>query len=777
MSLNTLDIKRLFQALSAHCLTHQGTSLCLEQSLMANREKVNGAYRRLKEMMQLRSSEADLHLRQVTDYTALLDQLELGELLVFEDIYDLYQSLSALFELRKSILRNQKIAPMLSEDLLKVNADEAMFQILALSFDERGYVSERFYPKLGIYRVQKTEAEQAIQKELRRLIEDPAVIPMLQEVLYTVKNGRYVLPLKVHFKRSFGIVHARSQSGETVYVEPISILNLANRAREAELALEHELREIKIKLCRHLNQHRSVLKAFLVLSAELDLLHAKAVFAQNFDAHIPIVLNEGVVQVEGFRHPLLELQGKVVSNRLFLSSDNPAILLTGPNAGGKTVALKSFGLVAVMVRLGMAIPADSGSRVDFFDPIVVDLGDQQELESGLSTFAAHLLSLNRALEKSCRGALILLDEPGMGTDPSQGAALAQSLIESYVDSGARVVCTTHFVRLKMVSEVDPRFLVAAAQFEKGRPTYQLNWGEIGASHALDLARQLNIPPRILERAQKLMSAQELKLGQILNQLDAQRALNTEMNSKLRKKEEQIDKDAKRIERLEDRVLHLQKGRKDREHSVFLKRLEDLEDEAKGWVAELQKRPSSQLAGKTLKQIRGLLSEQRDKTHRVAAKSMGIDEKDILPGTTIRHSVWGVGTVLSRAKQKAHVQFSSLRVEVAIKEIEEVLESKSAPQNRASKRVEVLQKSVSLKGNSNSCDLRGERVDDALKSLESFLDSQMLSKVPTVFVLHGHGTGALKKAVRQWLKSCSYVRDWRPAEQHEGGDAWTVVELQ
>jgi DNA mismatch repair protein MutS2 len=783
MLYEALDLSLLRQALASFCKTLQGERLCWTEKLAENLVEARARYLLLEEALLLQEQEAVLPLGAIFDFRAALKQLDEGARLAFDQIYELYQSLLAIELLKQLLVAEEELVPHLFQLVASFSIDGGLMSLLQRSFDERGELSEQCYPKLAKYGQQKRESERSIQQELKRLLSDADVGRMLQESLHTVRNGRHVLPLKAHFKRGFGIVHARSQSGETVFVEPLSILRLSNRAKEAELALEAERRRIQLLLCQAIQREAHCLLEGLQLTAQLDLVLAKGLLSRRLRAEVPEVGAEGKVSVKGFRHPVLELQGAVVDNDLFLSAAQPAVLLTGPNAGGKTVSLKSFGLLAVMARLGMGIPAQANPRVDFFDPIVIDLGDNQQLEAGLSTFGAQLLSLRGALEQGREGSLVLLDEPGMGTDPTQGSALAQSILEELIGAGARVVSTTHFVRLKALSEIDRRFRTAAAQFEHGRPTYRLRWDEVGASHALALAQQLELPELVIDRARQLIDERDLQLSSLLEELERERDQQDQKRSELEEAHRVLQERTLKAERLQQRLEEKLARQEDRALQQFQHRLEKLEAEAKGWVAELQRNPSSQLAGKTLAEIRALkeVEEELSESEEEAVESVEV-------GARIRHDAWGEGEVISVSGRRAEVQFSRLRVQVELSELSAVLPQKRSaparqqasrrqgPRQQAQRSRQVPSEQVAVRGSSNTCDLRGARVDEALSTVEVFLDSHALSGVPVVFILHGHGTGALKRAIRAWLPSSSYVKSWRPADAHEGGDAYTVVVL-
>ncbi len=396
---------------------------------------------------------------------------------------------------------------------------------LADAFDAAGGLSAIRFPLLAELRQRIAALHTEIRGTLDRLVHGDTFAELLQDRFWTLRENRYVLPIKAHAKRmDHGIVHGTSGSGHTVFVEPHVVIALNNRLRLAEGELTAEEWRIRAALSRELGTASGAIDRGVGAAIRLDAVCARAQLGLRLGATRPIVGEEGVIALRQARHPLLVLRGvAVVPNDLDLRPAQPALVISGPNAGGKTVALKTIGLCAQLVRHGCLVPAGESSRVDRFATLVAIIGDQQAVAEDLSSFSAHLVLLRATLETAGDAALVLLDEIAAGTDPAQGAALGQAILEALVDRGARVVVTTHFGPLKRLGTADARFVSAAMQYYEGRPTWRVVVGVTGESHALGIAARVGIDTPVIARAAALVGEGERSVSATVEQLEAERA--------------------------------------------------------------------------------------------------------------------------------------------------------------------------------------------------------------------------------------------------------------
>ena len=484
-----------------------------------------------------------------------------------------------------------------------------------------------------------------------------------------------------------------------------------------------------------------------------------------------------MIKLQNFRHPLLIGKGKVVGNDFHLNKSHPAAIFSGPNAGGKTIALKSIGLACLMTRLGLPIPAREDLRVDFFERIFADIGDSQTVQEGLSSFSAHLLYINEVLAKANSKTLILFDEIGMGTDPAQGAAIAQAVIEQLLEKGVRMVVTTHFTRLKALATVESRFSVAAMEFIDGKPSYRLIWGQVGESHALSLAKRMALPEILLWRAKELLSTQERKMANLVEKLEEQSQALKEQQEQVAFLERENQARAERLERKERILDEQQEKMKEQALQEFRHFLKKKERDAQQLLKLMETAESSRDLRKHMKGLKNIKGEIKPKEPVVESISK---EQPIRIGDVVDVITLGCKGTIQKllGKEKFEASINGFAMVLSRDEISSV--SSPAPQKSKSKHTSFSNKENArgsvMRSTHNTCDLRGCRVEEAFLKLEEYFDQQILKQRRTVFILHGHGTGVLKKAIRNWLSSCSYVQSWRKAKHGEGGDAFTVVEL-
>ncbi|MGC6507457.1 MAG: endonuclease MutS2 [Myxococcota bacterium] len=780
-----LDWSIIQRTLVGLCQTQYGSNFIEEHRYWCqSKSEAEERYALLSELKMISEKGGQLPVGAVTSAELVLQKCNERTVLDLDDLRDMRNLLEGIRLFRESAFVMVADKPKLNEIVVQGNFPEFLFQQLMDSFESDGSLSERTYPKLSLIRNRIQEYKAKLDAELKRLLSDTSVSKMLQDEFVTQRNGRHVLPLKANFRRQFGIVHGRSQSGETLFVEPLSVIPIANGLKEAELSLEQEIHHICRDLSRRIFRAEGDILGLLQTVAKVDASVAIFKLGQKWDGVFPIIGMAGNLKIENARHPVLILQGvSVVPNSFAFHVDRPVILLSGPNAGGKTIGLKLIGLMALLVKAGIPLPAGAGAQCDFFDTIRVDIGDTQTVEAGLSTFSAKLLALKAIIADSCENSLILLDELGMGTDPSQGAAIAQAVTETLVEKGARVVVTTHFTRLKAQADVDERFQIAAAQFRSGQPTYKLDWGRIGQSYALDVASRLGLPKQVLLRARSLLSTEESSVAELAAEL-ANRSAELEHTQK------QLKEALRSAEAREQEYRQLQQDLEEKRKRIRAAVHRDFQEQVWSDYRDLQAH------------IKSLKSDQNIKGLKVAQKTLeGLQhpsepftkprlESKKLESVRVGQVVYvpgmrSKGEVLSVSRNRVMVQVNRIRVKLRIEELAEPnqhslqTETLSTPKlPRVSMQPSSIPNAAlsTPRSDDNTCDLRGLRVDEAVTKMERFFSELIGQGMNIAYVLHGHGTGRLKAGVRTHLSDCSLVSSWRAAEYKEGGDAFTRVVL-
>jgi DNA mismatch repair protein MutS2 len=776
-----LDWPVLLDAWARSARTPMGAAAVRSRGPLPSRDAALHALDGCAEVLALEEIGAPIPVGGVTDIGGPVGRAARGQVLEAGELKMAGSTLRCLLDLRAALDDHRDEAPTLAERAAVIEVDPFVTETLERAFDPSGRLSGTTYPELDELRRAITELQGQVRSTLDELVRGEGLGDLLQDRFVTVRENRYVLPIKAHAKNwDLGIVHDTSGSGATVYVEPHAVVQLNNRLRLAEGKLAAAEHRILAGLSTELGtQHLAVTDA-LAAAVDIDVACSRATFARSLRAHRPVVGTEGVVRLTAARHPVLVLREvPVVANDLRLRADHPVLVLSGPNAGGKTVALKTIGLCAALVRHGCYIPAEDGSRVDFFDGVLAAIGDQQTVEGDLSSFSAHLVTLRAMLSRAQPGWLLLLDEIASGTDPSQGAALAQAVLERFADQGARIVVTTHYAALKALATTDDRFAVAAVQYANGRPTYRVLQGATGESHAFSIAAEVGLDPQLLARAESLMGEHEANLSRLLEQLEAEQARAHAATEALVATERALAERAEALERREARIAAKAKELEHKQAAAFLQRLQTAEKAIGQVVADLQRNPShtgAKAARATVEALRALApSPEVDE-----APPEPVQPAQLSVGDRVRLVKLGrEGEVVAVGDGGVQVQAGGLTVRARPGELQRLggqVEVKPTGGTATTFQPKARGLDEAVRVVTNTLDLRGKRVDEAQDECERFFDAALLRGYDSVFLLHGHGTGALKDGLRRWLRSSAYVTDWAPASEEQGGDAFTIVAL-
>ncbi len=774
---DALDWAVLRGALAAQAMTERGAVVCAQATPLADRAAVLRSLDGVDEILAVREAARDVPLGDVADIAPSSRRAEKGEVLDLAELRRVGRTLAGLQRLASTVLGWPESLPVLQGEAGRIALDPGLVDTLREGFDEQGRLSARLWPELGELRERIAALHTAVRRVLDEMLRDEGLADVLQDAYVTQRRDRYVLPIKARAKHmDLGIVHDVSGSGQTVYVEPAQVVALNNQLRVAEAELESAAARIRATLSRWIGAEQAPITEALNAATDIDGLAARAGLAEQLGATRPTVGADGVIHLMGARHPVLALRGvAVVPNDLAVDARKPALMLSGPNAGGKTVALKTIGLCALLVRIGAFVPAEAGSRVDHFGSVYADIGDAQSIQGDLSSFSGHLVVLRELLARAAPGHLVLLDEIATGTDPSQGAALARAVLEALLDRGVRAVVTTHYAQLKSLATSDPRFAVAAMEYAGDQPTYRVVGGVTGESHAFGIAARLGLDPAVLDRARALMGDTERAFTEAL---EAHVRPGAGPPAAARRASYVPRAAAERLRDLARRAATLKERAKALEQqgaAAFLERLERAERAVAAVVADLQRAPSHAGVGRARAALGALRAVVPDAPaeapapaqafavgDRVRLRRLGQQGEVVNVGDEIAVRV-GAMTVRARPDdlERAGGKVARPRPVVQVVEAE-------APHGE-------LADALRLPG--NTCDLRGMRVDDALVAADKFLDDAKRDRQRVVFFLHGHGTGAIKQALREWLPDSPYVRDLCPATALQGGDAYTVASLR
>lgn len=606
----------------------------------------------------------------------------------------------------------------------------------------------------------------------------------LQENLYTVRGDRYVVPVKAEHKGSVkGLVHDVSASGATLFIEPMSLVNLNNEIKELKLKEKVEVERILSELSLIIYQNINVVSNNCNIIWELDFIFAKAQYASNMNCIIPEVNDKGIIDIISARHPLID-QKEVVANDIYMGRDFTSLVITGPNTGGKTVTLKTLGILQLMALSGIMIPARDGSIVSFFNDIYADIGDEQSIEQSLSTFSSHMRNIVEIIEKADETSLVLFDELGAGTDPTEGAALAISILDELRQRGTKIAATTHYSELKGYALKTIGVENASVEFDVDtlRPTYRLLIGVPGKSNAFEISNRLGLPDYIIKYARENISKETLEFESLIDSLQKKNII-AEENAR---KSEALKRDALKLkERYEEKASKLNNVREkavydaQREAKDILKRAKVEADEILKNIRKMEAMGYTSEARHMLEEERKKLKNKLEKTE--AAMSIKKETKgkkivDVKEGqevllTTINQKV----TVLSKPDRKGEVtvQAGIMKINVKVDDLRAVEGQNTSKKAKRSKR----EANLRMSNISSSVDLRGMDSEEALYTVDKYLDDAYLSGLGEVTIIHGKGTGVLRKSVNDMLKRHSHVKSYRIGEFGEGGSGVTIAVLK
>ncbi len=796
-TLSSLGFDDVRAAIAARCRTEVGKERGLKRPFLDGLQDVLASLAIIEESRALKQEPLSLPLGGLIDLRPSLDRAGKGGMLEPRELMAICAALFAFERAYEVLQERRERVPGLAALGRRLPLLGRLATRLDRSFEASGEISDRASDELREARERARGLHRRIRARLDDLLGDEKFSVNLRESYYSVRNDRYVVPvLSSHQREVEGIVHNASQSGQTLFVEPQELIGVGNELAIAQSVVVEEERKVLMELSSQVAREAAKIGDGLLASAELDELEAIAVLSHELLSSSPTVHPaHGPLNVKGLRHPRLVLKGdQVIANDVDLSQGARALVVSGPNAGGKTVTLTGIGLCALMVRAGLPIPCDPGSSIPLFNQVHSAIGDLQDLEQGLSTFSAHVTVLKSVVSTAKKGALVLIDEIAADTDPREGAAIATAVLEDLLEKGALVLVTTHLEELKALAHLDPRFVNGRVGFDAKRmaPTYRLQLGAAGASSAIDIARRVGLPETICQRATHLAENAGGALSKALKAAEDERR-------KMLDQRDQAERDAKEAramkETAEAQLAEVQKKKKEEE----LKFRESLRAEleyARAQIRTLVEKLEADRSDKALKAAKDAASEisNRINEQTVAERTVRSELKtgpdtfgplEIKVGAKARHrSLDAEVEIVDVAQDAVVVTMGALRMRVPVSELLPPRKSAVAPSkfpSPAARKDDQLKRAEATSAKpltlaSPTLDLRGQRAEDAMREVERFLDRASRDGEGAAILLHGHGTGALKTMIRDYLRTSPYAKTFRPGDGAEGGDGVTVVEL-
>ena len=778
--LNKLEYNKILNILATFCHTYIGKNIALSLFPSNDFNEVKHSLSETEEAVNLISRNSTPPISEIADITVYLKALESYSTISAKALLDICNILQISNELKDFF----NVPHISKEEFSNLNiyfsalySNFGIIEKIKKAIIDENTLSDTASSNLNIIRKKQRKLEQDIKNKLNTIIHSSSYSKYIQENVVTIRNDRFVIPVKEEYRSSIkGFIHDISSSGSTVFIEPISVFEFNNELNNLKLEENAEIEKILQNLSTMLFPYVEELKTDINIIGNLDFIFAKAKYSNTIKGITPIINTEKYINLINARHPLIDTD-KVVSNSITLGKDYSTLVITGPNTGGKTVTLKTVGLLICMACSGLNIPCSEKSSIFVFDEVFADIGDDQSISESLSTFSSHMINIVDIINNSTPKSLVLVDELGSGTDPLEGANLAISILEHFKDLGILTISTTHYQELKKYALVTKKVQNASVEFniEDLKPTYKLLIGIPGKSNAFAISKKLGLPDAIINKASSMLSSNDINIEDLLKNIYDNKA-------NIEDEKEQINKELEKIsilrKNLEKDNSDLEKQRKDLITNAKYearKILLDAKDEADNIIKEMT---SISTSNSKLNELRKTLNEKiKDNTiiNTATPSANSLNREDIkinLPVfvTTLNKEALIVSNISK--SDEVQVQIGSMKTNVNIKYLE-----KSKNTNKH-KNISVSHTSISkTKTAASEINIIGLTVDEALPIVDKFLDDSYLSKLDTVRIVHGKGTGKLKNGVHQFIKKHPHVKDFRMGTFGEGEMGVTVVSLK
>lgn len=745
--------------------------------------------------MQEETSEAyrvlvrygDIDYSSATHIKHLVSKASLGSMLFIEDLYDIMQNIFLV----SSIKRYLKTA--IDDENLKLKHLRRLYDSLA-SLDDlkkklsttivaRDEIADNASSTLRGIRRSKKLKNQAIEDKLNSYITSDKTKKYLQDAIVTMREGRYVIPVKNEYRSSVeGMIHDISQKGSTVFIEPMAVVKLNNELRELENEEKKEIERILYELSSEVSEYKTYLETNEEALKSISFIFARARLAREMRATEPILNDKGYVNLKNARHPLIA-KDKVVPTTVELGDEYTSLIITGPNTGGKTVSLKTVGLITLMAKSGLNIPCDNNSSVAVFDKVYADIGDEQSIEQSLSTFSSHMKNIVHIVENAEYNDLVLFDELGAGTDPTEGAALAISILKLFRERRIRTMATTHYSQIKFYALTSEGVKNASMEFNVDTlsPTYRLIIGIPGKSNAFEISKRLGLDQKIIDSAKELLNESDTRFEDVLKaieedrtEIENKRIKINEENEEIERLREKLENKNKKLEEKQEAIINKAKEeareivKKAKSESAFI--IDELKD-----ISSLSKKEDRRRLQEAKDYLRDLEDENRLKIKDNKKRTKEIP-KDIKLGESVRIisiDKFGEVETLPDDKGDLNIQVGIMSVRSNINDIER---SESKEEVKVEKKTKSINKAKS-KNISSEINLIGRTVYEAILLLDKYLDDAYLARLKEVRIIHGKGTGTLRDAVRKYLQNSKHVIEYREADYTEGGSGATVAVIK
>ena len=786
-SAKILEFDKIRNQLAENCVSESGKAIANELQPSDNLLEVEQMLRETEEARSIMGTSGSMPVPYFTNPSNLLHLARIGGTLPPKGLMDIAQLLRAARTVKEMLITDREDVQLLSGLAMGLSELRQIERDISNAIISEDEIADQASPELASIRRKKRSCNDRVRERLNSLIHSATYQKYLQEAIITVRADRYVLPVRQEYRSMVpGIVHDQSSSGATIFIEPMSVVEIGNELKQLTAAEKVEIDRILLSLSAQIAPEAQSIENNIQILSKIDFIFAKGLLGQQMEAVTPRMNAEGRLDIRQGRHPLIDPQ-QVVPLDIRLGKDYNTLIITGPNTGGKTVTLKTTGLFSLMAQSGLQIPAEYDSEMAVFDEIFADIGDEQSIEQSLSTFSGHMKNIVNIMENVKPGSLVLFDELGAGTDPTEGAALAQAILTSLLKKHVRTVATTHYSELKEFAMLTPEVENASVEFDVAtlRPTYKLLIGIPGKSNAFEISKKLGLSDELIEQARALLSKEQIHFEDVL--------ASAEYHRQLAKKEQQLaeeahaDMEAIRSQAEKERKqLEAQRERSIQKAKAEAKRIiENARREQESLIEEL--RALKKAGGAQEHEIQQI----RKKAEQSAEKLMDKQEIGGEPLTSVKvgefvhvASMDMDATVVALPDQRGVVQLKAgmMKLRAQLSDLRSPTQSQKRERKERDKivkrqmggntRIDIINRTVD-----RELDVRGLALNEAIPEVEKFLDDAMLSSLGEVSIIHGNGTGTLRAGIAECLRKHPGVSSFRLGRYGEGETGVTIVTLK
>ena len=781
-TLRVLEFNKILTRLADFALTDLGRERCMQLTPKENLTQALEALEETEEAQVILTYLGGSPLVGFSDVRPWLTMAEKGASLAPKALLEIARSLTAARAARGALVTERDNTPRVTGLASHLQTFRQLEEAISNAIISEEEISDHASTALYDIRRHIRQANEKVREKLNSMVHGSGFSKYLQESIVTVRNGRYVIPVKQEYRQFVpGLVHDQSSTGATLFVEPMAVVELGNELKQWTAKEREEIERILAELSAQVGSQSDMISLNISILADLDFIFAKGQLSRDMNGILPHMNNEGKLRLVKARHPLIS-RDTVVPCDLWMGEDFTTLIVTGPNTGGKTVTLKTVGLLTLMAQSGLHVPANLGTTLSVFDQVYADIGDEQSIEQSLSTFSSHMTNIVEIMREVTGRDLVLFDELGAGTDPTEGAALAQTILDTLLKRQVRTLATTHYSELKAYALSTPGVENASVEFDVAtlKPTYRLSIGVPGKSNAFEISRRLGLGEEIIEEAKKLLSANDVRFEDVIAGAEYQR----QVAEKEREIAEQARAETVRLRNEAEalyREMELRRQNSERKAKEEGRRIvENARREAEDVITQLKKMKKEGAAGREaeVNALRQRMQQSLDGLSEGLLEknpTLAPPPKDLKPGDLVDIIHLGTrGTVLSKPDAKGEVQLQAgiMKLKANISQLR-LVEQKQPPKKKSTVMVHSQSASRTVR---MECDVRGMALDEALIEVEHYLDEAVMAGMNEVAIVHGKGTGTLRAGIQKHLKTYPHVKSFRLGQYGEGETGVTIVTL-